>query len=204
MPHQQVMRRGGEDHYFRIASSPAIDALLTDWVYVPAGDALLEQDVRWLARTGPTSALSPSEHLERDLRATAVCLRLLRHPHREHVARLPASAPGRLAVQARRLISERAAVIQHLDDIAATLGVGSDHLRHEFKRTYGHTLVRELMEARVRLVEQALTSSTDSLATIATRCGFQDERYLCRVFRQLRGVSPSTVRSRKVHLHPKS
>ena len=104
----------------------------------------------------------------------------------------------RLAQAARAYLHAQARTLTHLDEVAAALGVSSDHLRHEFKRTYGHSLVRELMEVRVGLAEAMLTQSRLPLAVVSRECGFHSEGYLCRVFRLLRGHSPRGREHQKV------
>jgi len=199
MPHQQVMQEPGDDCFIRIAPSAEIDDLFTASYYVPRPpDLVVEQDL--LELTAGADPAQPQAQAERNYRVTALLLRLiaLGGPAQALAAAPPGPRGSRLAQAARAYLHAQARTLTHLDEVAAALGVSSDHLRHEFKRTYGHSLVRELMEVRVGLAEAMLTQSRLPLAVVSRECGFHSEGYLCRVFRLLRGHSPRGREHQKV------
>jgi len=196
--HKQSMLRGGVDHFLRIKACPGIDELLTASIYLPTPvDAGLQQDLLRLSRIRTGERLRLSEQVECDHRVTALLLALLGRPERRLLP-APPRPDSRLARAARDYVRAHATTVEFLEDVARHLAVSHDHLRHEFKRAYGHSLVRELMERRVELACEHLAAGDEPLGIIAQRCGFASAGYFCRVFRQLRGVAPGAWRSRKM------
>ncbi len=199
MRHRQVMARGGDDCFVRAAPMPELEAVLTGNLFMPRPpDALAEHDLRALsdAPTRPTRIqLAEFGH-----RMTALLLRLLSHAEtRPAGARLlpPAPRPGKvLAREAQRYIDDHVATIDRIEEIADALGISHDRLRHVFTRESGRSLVRALMEARVVRASDLLTTTDLPLAAVASCCGLHSESYLCRVFRQVRGCSPASLRAR--------
>jgi len=199
MPHQQVMREPGDDCFIRIAPQAEIDDLFTTSFYVPKPpDRVVEQDL--LELTAGADRSSPLAQAEGNYRVTALLLRLiaLAAPAQAVASAPPGPRGSRLAQAARAYLHAHARTLTHLDEVAAALGVSSDHLRHEFKKTYDRSLVRELMEVRIGLAEAMLIDAQLPLAVISRACGFHSEGYLCRVFRHLRGHSPRGREHRKV------
>ena len=202
MPHQQVMQEPGDDCFIRIAPSAEIDDLFTASYYVPRPpDLVVEQDL--LELTAETVPTSPLAQAERNYRVTALLLRLIARSTPGDQAQVPSAAPpgprgSRLAQAGCVYLHTHGRTLTHLDEVAAALGVSSDHLRHEFKKTFGHSLVRELMEVRVTMAEAMLAEAQLPLSIISRECGFHSEGYLCRVFRHLRGHSPRGREHRKV------
>ncbi len=80
------------------------------------------------------------------------------------------------------------------EEIAETLGIGVDHLRHCFKERYGIGMARWLTEVRIERAKDLLMRSIMPLADIAEHCGFANAAYFCNVFREATGVSPARFR----------
>ncbi len=76
------------------------------------------------------------------------------------------------------------------DDIANAVGISSSHLRLLFKKHYGVSLRQKLNEIRVRRAKELLSSGMFTIAEVAHACGFQNEYYFSRVFKQQTGISP--------------
>jgi AraC family transcriptional regulator len=84
----------------------------------------------------------------------------------------------------------------NLTDLAQTAGVHPVHLAQSFKRWFGCTVGELVRELRLNEACSALERSDASLAHIAVEAGFTDQSHLCRVFRRLKGTSPSAYRQR--------
>ncbi len=190
--HKQVMHAAGQDDFIHIATLPAFAALAGSSLVLPAPPD--EQVAAEFGRlTRPRGTLSRLEAVERDHRVSALLLRLLGSATlREHTPRLGAAEHH--ARDARIYIRSHALTIGRIDEVAQALAISPSHLRHAFTATFGHSLVRELMEARVAVAEELLQTTDAPLAVIAQRCGLGNEGYLCRVVRQLRGISPAALR----------
>ena len=76
------------------------------------------------------------------------------------------------------------------DLIAAEVGISPSHLRALFKAEYGISMVSALNEIRIRHAKNMLKSGVFTLREVAAECGFQNEYYFGRVFKQITGTSP--------------
>lgn len=76
------------------------------------------------------------------------------------------------------------------DLIALEVGISPSHLRFLFKKEYGTSIVSALNEIRIRHAKAMLKSGSFTLREVAEGCGFQNEYYFSRVFKQLTGTSP--------------
>lgn len=76
------------------------------------------------------------------------------------------------------------------DDIAGAAGISASHLRLLFKKRYDISLTQKLNQIRVQRAKELLSSGMFTLAEVANACGFQNEYYFSRVFKQHTGISP--------------
>lgn len=76
------------------------------------------------------------------------------------------------------------------EDIAEAVGISVSHLRLLFKKQYGISLMQKLNKIRVRRAKELLSSGMFTLAEVASACGFQNEYYFSRVFKQHTGIPP--------------
>lgn len=74
--------------------------------------------------------------------------------------------------------------------IADAAGVSVSHLRSLFKKQYGVSLIRYLNSLRVEQAKQLLGDGLLTLSEVAAACGFQNEYYFSRVFKQFTGIPP--------------
>ena len=76
------------------------------------------------------------------------------------------------------------------EDIAKEVGISVSHLRLLFRKQYGISLMQKLNKIRVRRAKELLSSGMFTLAEVASACGFQNEYYFSRVFKQHTGIPP--------------
>ena len=94
----------------------------------------------------------------------------------------------------------RAWVRQHLaepirlDDLAAAAGLSRFHFHRVFSRAVGRSPMRFVRELRADAARALLLNTTLPLREIAPQGGFSDEFKLSRVFRQVTGQSPGSIR----------
>ncbi|MDR0997817.1 MAG: helix-turn-helix domain-containing protein [Treponema sp.] len=79
--------------------------------------------------------------------------------------------------------------------LADTVNVSEDYLTRIFRREMGCSLWEYLNLYRVYLAADLLTRTGDTIYEIATRVGFQDQAYFCRVFKKIYGKTPGQLRS---------
>jgi AraC-like DNA-binding protein len=68
------------------------------------------------------------------------------------------------------------------------------HFARSFKATMGLTPHHFVINRRQDRAVELLSISSESLADIATLCGFSDQSHFCRVFKRALGLSPGTWR----------
>ncbi|GAK83900.1 transcriptional regulator AraC family [Vibrio ponticus] len=81
------------------------------------------------------------------------------------------------------------------DQLAAILGYSTSHFSRLFYRTFGTHYRTFVLSARLDRAKQLLKQNKQqSVSNIATRCGFNDASYFCKVFKRETGVSPLSFR----------
>ncbi len=136
---------------------------------------------------------------------------LAREPLYEEVARsllvqlvttaARSSAEARGAAQAR-LGEIRAAVHSDLARrwtvaaMAERAELSASRFTALYRATFGCSPQADLLDARIERARWWLTNSNLPLRTVAERCGFNDEYYFNRAFRQRVGVPPARYRKR--------
>jgi AraC family transcriptional regulator len=107
---------------------------------------------------------------------------------------------GGITGRQRRIVSDY--VDAHLlaplpvAELAALLGLSEAHFARAFKQTVGMAPHRFVMERRLERGKRMLADTEDSIALIASACGFADQAHFSRAFSQAFGMSPSALRKR--------
>ena len=108
----------------------------------------------------------------------------------QEYARKTASPEGSFAENAMLFMEQNFSLPIHCDLIAYEVGISPSHLRSLFKKEYGKSLVTALNEIRIHHAKNMLKSGVFTLREVASQCGFQNEYYFSRVFKELTGISP--------------
>lgn len=82
-----------------------------------------------------------------------------------------------------------------IPQIAAHFHYNPEYLSATYKKLSGVTLTRAVNLARIDVAKRLLSNSLISIKEAAFSCGFSDEKYFMRVFRELEGITPSEYRS---------
>ena len=89
-----------------------------------------------------------------------------------------------------------------VSSLASTLRCSREHLARVFAEATGVSPGEYLLQHRLRRVQEELRTTSDGLETIARRCGFSGANYLCRVFRENIGITPTVYRARPWVIRP--
>jgi AraC-like DNA-binding protein len=84
-----------------------------------------------------------------------------------------------------------------LADAAEAASLSPNYLAHLIKKETGKTFTELLTERRLALAQELLLATGERISEIARRCGFADEAYFARRFRQWHGLSPSAWRAQQ-------
>ena len=79
-------------------------------------------------------------------------------------------------------------------DIAGYLGYSEAYFCKLFKQSFGHSFVSYLTDYRMQKAEELMRTSRLSIKEIGKTVGYPDPNYFTKVFRRVRGVSPSEFR----------
>ena len=79
-------------------------------------------------------------------------------------------------------------------DIAGYLGYSEAYFCKLFKQSFGHSFVSYLTDYRMQKAEELMLTSRLSIKEIGKTVGYPDPNYFTKVFRRVRGVSPSEFR----------
>ncbi len=122
---------------------------------------------------------------------------------RQHESELLRLAAGQAQITSRRDSLQR--VLRHirthlteeiaLSDAAAAAFLSPNYLAHLLKKETGKTFTELVTERRMERAQELLINSAARVADVAHSCGFADEAYFTRRFKQWFGVSPSAYRS---------
>ncbi|WP_195795727.1 AraC family transcriptional regulator [Roseateles sp. DAIF2] len=119
------------------------------------------------------------------------------------LAAAQAQQGGRRAALARvlRYLREQLAGEPTLAAAAEAACLSPNYLAHLLKKETGRTFTELLTERRLALAQELLLSGGPAtrIGEIARRCGFADEAYFARRFRQWHGQSPSAWRAARLN-----
>lgn len=86
-----------------------------------------------------------------------------------------------------------------LDELAKISGYSKSRFSHLFVKAMGAAPIKYLNNNRLKNACEMLSSSNLSVGEIAYSCGFNDQLYFCRLFKQRFGKSPSEYRETAVN-----
>lgn len=78
-----------------------------------------------------------------------------------------------------------------LAELAEALGYSADYLSTLFKQSTGESIMRCANRLRINTAKTLLTNYGVTAKEAAYSCGFSDEKYFMRVFRQFEGLTPT-------------
>ncbi|WP_163536138.1 response regulator [Gracilibacillus sp. YIM 98692] len=80
------------------------------------------------------------------------------------------------------------------DDLASRVNMSRSYFNKSFKEIVGKSFHKYLTDARIARAKLLLENSNQSILMIAEECGYLDEKYFSRIFRQHTGKNPSVYR----------
>lgn len=86
--------------------------------------------------------------------------------------------------------------ISNIEDACKMLHINKFYLTHIFKEQLGMPPIKYLMLKRMDKAKALLSCSDASVAEIATKSGYVDTAYFCRVFKKTEGITPLQYRAK--------
>jgi AraC-like DNA-binding protein len=81
-----------------------------------------------------------------------------------------------------------------IEELAEMAGYSYDHFRHLFKKKFGVSPIKYLLEKRLETARNLLRYSTLSVTAIAMECGFSNDAQFSMIFKREIGETPSDFR----------
>ncbi len=81
-----------------------------------------------------------------------------------------------------------------IEQMADVLHLSASHFMRFFKATMGVPFIRYLNDYRLAMASRQLTTSNDSILSIASRCGFENLSLFNRLFKKEYGMTPREYR----------
>ena len=110
-------------------------------------------------------------------------------------SRLTTRQPQRWLARAVEVLRESFTEHLTLTQVASAAGVHPVYLAREFRRCQGCTIGEYLRRLRIERACRQLSSTDESLATIAAATGFSDQSHFSRTFKRLMGMTPAQYRA---------
>jgi len=195
--HDQRMAEHGTDCCLHFSCERTVPKVLSSLcLFHEVDDPYLTREMEALSRPG--AIIDPSEQAIFDLRMMTLLLGLW--TYRKNRSGRTEKPSSETTVAAGYVKRAKQYLSKHLTDGNATrnaarrLGISHDYLRHLFVQEEGETVTNCLRDLRVQRVCELLRHTPLPLKAIAGECGFQNERYLCTVFRNQTGMTPGQYR----------
>ena len=81
-----------------------------------------------------------------------------------------------------------------IKELAALVHLSVSQFERRFRKVFQISPLKHIMRVRIRAACVRLTTTNDTIATIALDCGFYDHSHFTRNFRKLMGASPKDYR----------
>lgn len=82
-----------------------------------------------------------------------------------------------------------------LSELAQAIGYSADYLSSLFKRCTGVSVIRYINRIRIKTAKTLLSNYGTTAKEAAFSCGFSDEKYFMRVFKELEGITPTQYKN---------
>lgn len=98
-------------------------------------------------------------------------------------------------VSAREWIKNHYYLPFDVTELADDVGYSADYLSSLFKQSTGISIVRYTNRLRIKTAKTLLSNYDITIKEAAFSCGFSDEKYFMKVFKQLEGITPSQYKN---------
>ncbi len=75
-----------------------------------------------------------------------------------------------------------------------TLSISPAHLQLLYKNAFGISCMNDVIWHRIKLAQDKLLYSADTICTVGEQCGYRNTEHFCRQFRKITGLSPRQYR----------
>lgn len=144
-----------------------------------------------------------SQGMRRAMRQLSVCrskqaLMRLTGTVLEEVSRKPGEEQDVSYVvhKVKRIIRNEYSQDISLDYLAKSVGLAPSYLSYVFKRETGENLIKYLTDYRMEKAKQMLDDGSVKIIQVAKQCGYENQSYFNRLFKNTYGLTPSQYREK--------
>ena len=100
-----------------------------------------------------------------------------------------------LVISAREWIKNHYFLPFEVSELAEALGYRADYLSSVFKKNMGVSIVRYTNGLRIKTAKTLLSNYSVTIKEAAFSCGFSDEKYFMKVFKEFEGMTPAQYKN---------
>ncbi len=90
------------------------------------------------------------------------------------------------------------------EDACRKFLLSSGHFRMRYREYFGISFHQDCIRLRMLLASYLLVSEKINIASVARKCGFENEKYFMQQFRKIKGCTPNQYRTKYIRNHNKS
>ncbi len=100
----------------------------------------------------------------------------------------------------RELLNLRRDILIHpeykwtVNSMAERLNISAAHLQFLYKSTFDISCIDDVINCRIKLAQDKLLYSTDSISSVGEQCGYHNTEHFCRQFKKITGTTPRKYR----------
>ena len=80
------------------------------------------------------------------------------------------------------------------DELCQKLCLSTGYFRNIYKKYFGISYHQDCIKSKITLAKYLLCTSSMSITAIASKCGYEDEKYFMRLFQQNTSHTPNKYR----------
>ena len=78
--------------------------------------------------------------------------------------------------------------------MSESLSISPAHLQLLYRNTFGISCMNDVIKARIKLAQDKLLYTQDTISSVGEQCGYRNTEHFCRQFRKFTGLSPRQYR----------
>lgn len=83
----------------------------------------------------------------------------------------------------------------NLTELSKRLNISKSYVQKLYKEHFGISYIDDLIDARISMAKQLLTTTDLRISEVASSCGYQNATHFMRQFKNKTGISPSEFRN---------
>ncbi len=120
--------------------------------------------------------------------------------HREHILSEQLSRYIRSFSDIRARIYSSPTTPVTVPEIASKLSLSTSYFQHIYKKLFGVSVIRDIIQSRIDFACYLLTINQDSINVIALQCGYENKEHFTRQFKEVTGYTPKQYRLAKTEI----